>query len=84
MRLRIPFKKTIIFVILVLVLLGSADRIASAIDKQRQSLQQRLVHRIEQQFRHQASDGVGQFGDQLSKRFQDKTGITAPPTVPGR
>jgi predicted Ser/Thr protein kinase len=84
MRLRIPFKKTIIFVVLVLVLLASADRIASAIDKQRQSLQHRLMHRIEQQFRHQASGGVGQLGSQLSNRFQDKTGITAPPTVPGR
>jgi hypothetical protein len=83
MRLRIPFKKTIIFVILVVVLLGSADRIASAVDKQRQTLQQRLVHRIEQQWRHQTSNVGGQLGNQLSKRFQDKTGITAPPSPPG-
>ncbi|MBL7488430.1 serine/threonine protein kinase [Frankia sp. AgB1.9] len=84
MRLHIPFKKTIIFVILVLVLLGSADRIASAVDKKRQTLQQRLVHRIEQQWRHQTGNVGGQLGDQISKRLQDKTGITAPPAPPGQ
>ncbi|WP_349305876.1 serine/threonine-protein kinase [Pseudofrankia sp. DC12] len=84
MRLRIPFKKTIIFVILVIVLLGSADRIASAVDKQRQTLQHRLIHRIEQQWRHQTSNVGGQLGDQISKRLQDKSGITAPLASPGR
>jgi len=78
-RLRIPFKKTILFVLIVLVLLSAADQIASAIDKKRQALWDRAVNRVEQQideWRGQAKDGVddglqGQL-DQLPGKLQDR------------
>nr|WP_241832239.1 serine/threonine-protein kinase [Pseudofrankia sp. EUN1h] len=83
-RLRIPFKKTIIFVIIVLLLLSAADQIASAIDKQRQALWDRAVHRVEQQideWRGKATNigdqlpgQMNQLPGQVRDRFEDKSG----------
>ena len=78
-RLRIPFKKTIIFILLVFVLLWSADRIASAVDKRRQTLQHRIQNRIEQLWHHQTGSVGNQVGNEIDKRFRDRTDVPTPP-----
>ncbi|WP_241834833.1 serine/threonine-protein kinase [Pseudofrankia asymbiotica] len=84
-RLRIPFKKTILFVLIVLLLLSAADRIASAIDKQRQAVWDRVVNRVEQQFDewrgNATKDLPGQVGDlpgQVRDRFEDRATSGSP------
>ncbi len=49
-RLRIPFKKTIIFAVLVLLLLSAADQIASMVDEQRTRLWDKATTSVRNDF----------------------------------
>ncbi|WP_407661268.1 serine/threonine-protein kinase [Frankia nepalensis] len=84
-RFRIPFKKTILFVLMVLLLLSAADQIASAVNEKREALWNRLVDRVEQQideWRGQAGDAVndvpGQLTDEIGDRINDRPATGGP------
>jgi hypothetical protein len=62
-RLRIPFKKTIIFVLLVLFLLSAADRIATMADKQRQRVWDKIVTSVHDEVKHQLDQLGGKAND---------------------
>ena len=80
-RLRIPFKRTIIFVVIVLLLLSAADQIASALDRKRQAVWNQVTDRVERQiddWRGKATaDLPGQLNQlpgQVRDRFEDNSG----------
>jgi hypothetical protein len=81
-RLRIPFRRTITFVLVVIVLFTLADRIASSVDKHRRPLERRLQNRIEEFWRRQSDAVDNQIGNQIDKRVGDATGSSAPPAPP--
>jgi hypothetical protein len=76
-RPRIPFKKTIIFVVLVLVLLLSADAIASAVNRERASLWSRAVHGVEHQINSWRGQAGGQLTHQVGARLTGRAGGSA-------
>jgi predicted Ser/Thr protein kinase len=84
-RLRIPFKRTIIFVLMVFLLLSAADRIASAVDHQRQALWDRAVTAVEDQISQWRGQATSQIGDRLGDRTSGSaTGAAAAAGGPSR
>jgi hypothetical protein len=74
-RPRIPFKKTILFIVLVLVLLSAADQIASAVNRQRQALWSRAVHGVEHQIEQWQGKAGGRLTNQLGNRLSGNNGV---------
>ncbi|MCM3925761.1 serine/threonine protein kinase, partial [Frankia sp. AiPs1] len=65
-RLRIPFKRTILFVLVVLLLLSAADQIASMVDEQRSRLWDKAATSVR--------SGVGDQVDSLWNQAKDTFG----------
>ncbi|MCK9899461.1 serine/threonine protein kinase [Parafrankia colletiae] len=72
-RLRIPFKRTIIFVLLVLFLLSAADQIATMVDEQRQQIWNRIVTSVQDSVDNQV-DRLRGGADDLREQVPDLGG----------
>ncbi|MCL9797222.1 serine/threonine protein kinase, partial [Frankia sp. AgKG'84/4] len=69
-RLRIPFKKTIIFVVLVLLLLSAADQIASMVDEQRSRLWDKATTSV----RNDVNDQLDSWWNRTKDTFTGSSG----------